>query len=105
MLATPTSSGSASDSRRRRRLRPAPRQGGIGISRASLKIVNRTRWSTEHLRAFVVAARAEVFGDHIQGKKLKVTFVTSRRQGVSGLASVGGGWSRIRIPKQNIDKR
>jgi len=75
------------------------------MGRASLTIVNRTHWNTEHLRAFVVAARSEVFGEHIQGKKLKVTFITSRRQGVSGLASVGGGWSRIRIPKQNIDKR
>lgn len=74
--------------------------------KASLKIVNKTKWNTDHLRAFVMRARAEVFGEHARGKKLVVTFVTSRRYGsVSGYAYIGGTNSRIRIPKDAIDKR
>jgi hypothetical protein len=63
--------------------------------RATIRIENRTRYRTGHLRAFVVRARAQVFG--AEKKPLRVTFVKSRRY-IHGRASVGGSWSKIWLP-------
>jgi hypothetical protein len=75
------------------------------MSRASVRIVNKTAWSTDHLRAFVMEARRQVFGEHVRGKKLVVTFVHARRAWITGYAFVNGKNSRIRVPRENVDKR
>lgn len=64
--------------------------------RATLRIENRTAWNTAHLRAFVQGARREVFGAELRSSK--VVFVYSRHGYYSGLGSIGGSWSKIRMP-------
>lgn len=63
--------------------------------RATLKIENRTRWRTDHLRAFAMEARRQVFGADL--KPQQVRFVPARVRH-SGLAAIGGSWSVVRIP-------
>lgn len=64
--------------------------------RATIRIVNLTRFRTDQLRAFVVRARDQVFeiGDR---RRLVVHFRPSRRI-CRGRASIGGGWSTVWIP-------
>jgi len=57
-----------------------------GDMRATVRIVNTTRWRTDHLRAFVMRARAEVFGE--DPAPLLVKFRPSRTV-LHGRASVG----------------
>lgn len=73
------------------------------MSRATIRIVNRTSWRTDHLRAFVVAAREQVFGP--ERKPLTVEFAPGRSAWVHGRAALGGSWSRLTIPATDPDKR
>jgi hypothetical protein len=68
--------------------------------RATLKIENRTKYRTEDLRAFVVRAREQVFGD--ERRPLMVRFVPARRY-ASGHATVNGSRSLVRVPP-NVDR-
>jgi hypothetical protein len=63
--------------------------------RATLKIVNRTAYRSDHLRAFAVRARDQVFGD--EPKRLIVEFRAARRR-CHGRASIGGRRSVIWMP-------
>lgn len=63
--------------------------------RATLRIENRTGWRTDHLRAFVVRAREEVFGT--ERKPLRVVFYASRTR-LHGRAYIGGTLSTIWLP-------
>lgn len=65
------------------------------MRRATLRIVNRTAYRTDQLRAFAVRARAEVFGDDL--KRLVVTFRPARKHH-TGYAYVGGTNSVVRVP-------
>lgn len=68
----------------------------------SLRIVNRTPWRSDHLRAFVVQVRARMFAaDEFKGRKLVVTFVPSRRY-ITGVATIKGNKSTIRIPSCRV---
>lgn len=72
------------------------------MRRATLRINNRTAYRSDHLRAFAMAARSQVFGTDL--KALVVTFVPARFQH-SGRASIRGSWSLIRVPKpEHLDK-
>lgn len=68
--------------------------------RATIRITNRTPYRTDHLRAFVVKAREAVFGN--ERKRLRVEFSPSR-QHLTGLATIRGSWSLVRVPR-NPDK-
>jgi hypothetical protein len=70
------------------------------MRRATVRIVNKTKYRSAHLRAFVLAARDQVFGD--DRKALLVTFLPSRAR-LHGRASIGGSWSTIWLPA-NTDK-
>jgi|SRR5215471_1315517 len=69
-----------------------------------MKIINKTKWRTDHLRAFVTRiARMELDADH--RKHCVMTIVSSRRPTyISGYASIGGYTSKVRIPTENVDK-
>lgn len=75
-------------------------RGLFGRKRATLRIDNRTQYRTEHLRAFAVRARTQVFGDDT--KHLEVSFIPSRSR-CRGRASIRGSWSRIWLPA-NVDR-
>lgn len=66
------------------------------MTRATIRIVNRTPWRTDHLRAFVVQARAMVF-EKDERKPLAVFFERSRTV-LHGRAAVGGSRSRVWLP-------
>ncbi len=67
--------------------------------KATIKIENRTRYRSDHLRAFVVRARDQVFGD--DRKPLRVVFRPARCR-VHGRASLGGSWSTIWVPQHRL---
>lgn len=69
--------------------------------RATIRIRNRTQYRTDHLRAFCVMARQQVFGD--DRKRLVVCFDPSRSQ-CHGRASVRGSWSTVWLPP-DIDRQ
>lgn len=68
--------------------------------RATIRIVNETKWKTEQLREFALLARNEVFlpGDR---KKLEVKFKASRGS-MHGRASLGGSWSTVWLPNPEL---
>ena len=65
-----------------------------------MRIINKTHWRTDHLRAILRKA-AEIELEPTQRKRLtvEVTYTGTRRGGSSGCAFVGGTWARVRIPK------
>jgi hypothetical protein len=63
--------------------------------KATIRIKNETDYRTEHLRAFVVKARDQVFGS--ERKPLRVRFIPSRKR-THGRASLGGSRSLIWLP-------
>lgn len=60
-----------------------------------MRIVNKTRWNTADLRRIVARIASEEVEPE-KRKRLRVTFVPSRWH-TSGLATLGGTWSRIRL--------
>lgn len=62
--------------------------------RATLRIKNATAYRSDHLRAFAVRARAQVFGSEL--KPLRLEFIPSRKR-IHGRASIRGSWSRVWI--------
>lgn len=76
-----------------------------------MKIINDTRWRTDHLRAFVRQVAADEL-DVAQRRHLTVTFRIKIRKGwrrssgsVSGQASIGGFWARIDLPSGDVIDR
>ena len=64
----------------------------------TVRIINKTPWRSDHLRAFVMKVRDEVWLPQDR-KALEVTFVSKAvRLGVSGRASIHGMRSLIRVP-------
>lgn len=64
--------------------------------KATLRIENRTGWRSDHLRAFAVRAREQVFGD--EWKSLVVRFLPSRTR-MHGRAGINGHRSAIWLPE------
>ena len=65
-----------------------------------MKIINKTHWRTDHLKAILQKA-AVVELEPAKRRKLvvEVTYTGKRHGGASGCAFVGGNWARVRIPK------
>ena len=62
-----------------------------------MKIVNKTTWRTDHLRAFAARIADREITSRDVRKRLTVTFVHSRSRGASGHA--GGGYVTVRVPR------
>src|SRR6185503_4640481 len=69
------------------------RSQAAGEGARSVRIENRTRWNTAHLRAFAQHVAASTL-EASQRKKLVVTFINSRTRGESGHAYYGLVYTR-----------
>jgi len=65
-----------------------------------MKIINKTHWRTDHLKAILrIAAEVELEPAKRKRLTVEVTYTGTRRGGSSGCAVIGGTWARVRIPK------
>lgn len=67
-----------------------------------MRVANKTRWDSKPLRK-LIARIAEDECESDKRKRLRVHVVPARQQyGCSGLASLGGSWSTIRLPTKVV---
>ena len=62
-----------------------------------MKIINKTKWKTAHLRAIAARVLREEIEDPEKRRRIRLTIRPSRKR-CSGLAAIGGCWTIVRLP-------
>lgn len=66
-----------------------------------MKVINKTVWRTDHLKAILQEAARREFDDGARRKRLRVTVEYTRNGGSSGCAFIGGNSCVVRIANPN----